>query len=591
MSAFRVSRRLLVVLLCLMLVAAVGFSAVAAQPVVKNPDTFIHLTISDPATLDWAWAFDTASFAVIFNIYETLIAFDGVRMDRFVPRLATQVPSLANGLISPDGRTYTFPIRRGVRFHDGTPMTPADVAWSLQRFLLTDRAGGPSKLLLEWILGRTSTRDADGRLNITFAELQRAIRVRGDNVVVTLARPFGGFLSIIAGWSYVQPKRWGIAHGDWDGTAATMARHNNPRMEATAFFERANGTGPFRLETWDRAGRQVILARNDNYWQAPAQLRRVVIRTVPEVATRALMLRAGDADSIALARVNLPMVAGDPNIRVVDNLPRGTVTSPALFFTFAIDCAGNPDCGSGRLDGAGIPPDFFSDINVRRGFAWSFDSAGFLRDAFHNRGSVARGMIPVGMFGHNPRQEYFSLSRERAIAAFREAWGGQVWERGFRMTLLFITGSVTAEMASRMVKDVIEGLNPRFRIDIRSMPFPAFLAAMDARRLPVYWVGWLADYPDPHNFAFHFLHTDGTFPRAQRFSNPEVDRLVMAAAVERDRARREQMYFQINQRYFELAPSVATVNAVAFHVQRTWVRGWYFNPLHPGTYYYTIFKR
>jgi peptide/nickel transport system substrate-binding protein len=372
-----------------MLVAAVGFSAVAAEPVVKNPDTFIHLATGDPASFDWAWAFDTASFAVIFNIYETLIAYDGVRMDRFVPRLATQVPSLANGLISPDGRTYTFPIRQGVRFHDGTPMTAADVAWSLQRFLLTDRAGGPSKLLLEWILGRTATRDGDGRLVITFAELQRAIRVRGNNVVITLQRPFGGFLSIIAGWSYVQPKRWAIANGDWDGTAATMARHNNPKREATAFFERANGTGPFKLETWDRAGRQVILVRNDAYWQEPARLRRVVIRTVEEVGTRVLMLRAGDADAIALARVHLGMVEGDANIRIIDNLPRGTVTSPALFFTFRIDCEGNPDCGSGRMDGAGIPPDFFSDVNVRRAFAWSFDSAAFLRDVERGRGTLA----------------------------------------------------------------------------------------------------------------------------------------------------------------------------------------------------------
>jgi peptide/nickel transport system substrate-binding protein len=200
-------------------------------------------------------------------------------------------------------------------------------------------------------------------------------------------------------------------------------------------------------------------------------------------------------------------------------------------------------------------------------------------------------MIPLGMFGHNPRQEYFSLSRERAIAAFREAWGGQVWERGFRMTVLYNTGNVPREIASRMLKDAIEGLNPRFRIDVRSMAWPAYLAAMTAGRLPAFLVGWLADYPDPHNFAFHFLHTDGTFPKMQRFSNPEVDRLVMAAAVERDRARREQMYFQINQKYFDLVPSVATVNAVMFRVQRTWVRGWYWNPLHPGTYYYTVSKR
>jgi peptide/nickel transport system substrate-binding protein len=335
----------------------------------------------------------------------------------------------------------------------------------------------------------------------------------------------------------------------------------------------------------------VILVRNDAYWRQPARLRRVVIRTVEEVATRVLMLKAGDADALGLARVQLPMVEGDPNIRIIDDLPRGTLTSPALFFTFKIDCAGNPDCGSGRLDGAGIPPDFFSDVNVRRAFAWSFDSAAFLQDVERGKGTLARGMIPLGMFGYNPKQEYYTLSRERAIAAFREAWGGQVWERGFRMTVLYNTGNVPREIASRMLKDAIEGLNPKFRIDTRSMAWPSYLAAMDASKLPAFFIGWLADYPDPHNFAFHFMHSDGTFPKVQKFSSPEVDRLVMAAVGEPDRAKREQLYFQINQKYFELAPSVATVNAVVFRVQRTWVRGWYWNPLHPGTYFYTVSKR
>ena len=64
------------------------------------------------------------------NVYETLIMYAGGNLSRFVPVLATQVPSLGNGLISKDGLVYTFPIRRGVKFHDDSVMNPEDVRYS-----------------------------------------------------------------------------------------------------------------------------------------------------------------------------------------------------------------------------------------------------------------------------------------------------------------------------------------------------------------------------------------------------------------------------------------------------------------------------
>ncbi len=583
-----VRKRTLLVLVIALSLSLGGPAGVATGQAVKNPDTFVSVSFGDWDTLDFAWAYDTSSQQVIFNIYETLIAYDGSRVDRFVPRLATEVPSARNGLISADGRTYTFPIRQGVKFHDGTPLTAEDAAYSLRRFLMVDRDGGPSSLLLEPILGMTKTRDDKGALKLTFADLERAVQVKGNSVVVTLKEPFGPFLSIMALWSSVGSKRWAAANGDWDGTAATMARYNNLKKESSAFFEKANGTGPFKLERWDRAGKQVILARNDGYWREPAKLTRVVLRSVDEAATRILMLKAGDADHIAISRREQPQVEGDPNIRLIDNLP--WLRADAFFFTVDIDIRGNPDVGSGRLDGAGVPANFFSDIRVRRGFAYAFDYATFLRDAFRNQGMPPKGVIPPGMLGFNPNQEYFSFSREKAIAELREAWGGQVWERGFRLNILYNAGNVARELGARVLKDGVESLNPRFRVDTRGITWASYLAAMNDGKLPVFWVGWVADYPDPHNFAFHFMHSDGTFPKSQRFKNDEVDRLVMAAIKETRRAEREKLYFQINQKFYELAPSVAPVHQVVFRVQRSWVRGWYNNPVFPGTYFYTVWK-
>ncbi len=131
---------------------------------VKNPDTYTYVTISDLDSLDPAWSYDTASHVVILNVYDPLLKYKGSSTEELEPVIATQVPSKSNGLISPDGLTYTFPIRQGVKFHDGTLLTPEDVKYSLMRFLLQDRAGGPSSLLLEPILGYTNTRDENGKI-------------------------------------------------------------------------------------------------------------------------------------------------------------------------------------------------------------------------------------------------------------------------------------------------------------------------------------------------------------------------------------------------------------------------------------------
>ncbi len=576
------------------LVLALAFAfqpGIATGQAVKNPDTYVSVSFGDWDSLDWEWAYDTASQGVILNIYEPLIFFDGGRMDRLAPMLSTAVPSVQNGLISKDGKTFTFPIRQGVKFHDGTPMTAEDAAYSLQRFLLVDRDGGPSSLLLEPILGITSTRDDSGKMILTFSDLQRAIQVKGNNVVVTLKEPFAPFLFILAQWSYVLPKKWAIAHGDWNGTAATMAKYNNLKKESSAFFEQANGTGPFKLEKWDRAGRQVIIVRNDNYWRAPARLKRVVQRSVDEPATRILMVKAGDADDDrGVSRRELPQYEGDANLKIIDDLPTGVSTNPAFFFTFDIACQGNPDCGSGRLDGNGIPANFFQDVHVRRAFGYAFDFNTFLQDGYRGKATLAKGMIPRGMFGFNEKQEYFTFNRDRATAEFKEAWGGQVWDRGLKLTILYNAGNVTRELGSRILKDTIESLNPKFKIDIRGVTWSTFLAAMTAHKNPIFWIGWLADYPDPHNFAFHFFNSAGTFPDAQAFKNGEIDGLVTLAARETDVTKRRALYFQINQKYFELAPSIATVNAITFRVQRKWVRGWYYNPIFPGDYYYTVWK-
>src|SRR5262249_40970612 len=119
-----------------------------ASAQIRNPDTFVYAMTGDIDSLDPDWEYDSISHTAMWQMYETLVFYKGPSVTEFEPMISTIVPSEDNGLISKDGMKYTFPVRTGVSFHDGSPMTPEDVRYSILRFMLTDRSGGPSNLLL-----------------------------------------------------------------------------------------------------------------------------------------------------------------------------------------------------------------------------------------------------------------------------------------------------------------------------------------------------------------------------------------------------------------------------------------------------------
>ena len=561
----------------------------AAEPV-KAPDTFTNLEIGEVGGLDPAYPYDASSQSVIQNVYETLIAFKGASLSEFEPRIAEKVPSRANKLVSPDGRTYRFPIRKGVKFHDGSEVTPEDARYSLLRFMITDRAGGPSGLLLEPIAGIPSTRVSTGTLVLDFAALEKAVRVEGRDLVVTLPRPFGPFLGIMARWSYVMSKPWAVAHGEWDGTAATWKDFNDPPKEKSYFHQNMNGAGPFKLARWDKTARYVLLDRHDAYFRGPAKLKHVLVKNVPDVNTRKLMLSAGDADLVETPRAYASQLEGIPGVVLADRLRR-LQTDPAMFFTVKINPVANPDIGSGKLDGEGIPVDFFSDPEVRRGFSYAFDYDAILKDTFKGTAERALGPIPPSVPGADPAQPRYSHDLKKAEEHLRKAWGGAVWEKGFRFTVTFNTGAENREAAAQILKKNVEKLNPKFRIDLRGVDWASFLDKSQRRLMPLFVRGWVADYPDAHNFIYAFYHSQGRYPSAQGFADPVLDPLIEKAVAEPSLAKRAAMYKTILAKGFEDAPAIFTVHPAGVYGMRTWVKGFVDNPVNLGIYYYPIEKR
>lgn len=571
------------------LIALIGLFLLGGCAQESLTDSLVVAHKGEMESLDPVYSYDGVTHGMLINVYDTLLKFKGSSLTELEPSLSTQVPAVDNGLISQDGLTYTFPIRKGVKFHDGSELTPEDVRYSVLRFLLSDVAGGPSSLLLEPILGISSTRDEQGNIVLDFKDAERAVRVEGDNVVITLRRPFAPFLSILARWSYVMSKNWAVQNGAWDGTEETWKEFNNFSKEDSPLFQKTNGTGPFSVARWDIAAKRLLLVANENYFEGAPKLKSIHMMTVDEPSTLRLMLESGDVDVAELSPKFISQLQGNPDISLYDNLPR-LRTDPAIFFTLNINMQANPDVGSGQLDGQGIPSDFFSDKDIRKGFSYSFDYEAFLRESMEGRATMAIGPAPEGLVKYNNSFKRYHFDLEKAKEHFQKAWGGKVWEKGFKFTITYNTSGEMRQIASEILKRNVESLNPKFQIELRGVTWPAFLEKTAKRQMPMWARGWVADYADAHNFYFPFVHSQGRYALSQGYRNEQADELIEKAVAETNFTKRNALYQKVHNLMHEDAMQIYTVHPTGLWAMRSRVKGFADNPVYMGIYFYPMFK-
>ena len=344
----------------------------------------------------------------------------------------------------------------------------------------------------------------------------------------------------------------------------------------------SNGTGPFSLEQYTPS-RQVVLARNDNYWREPAALKRVVLQNVTEYSTRRLMLQNGDSDMAAVDRQYIPEVQQTQGVKIMDDLP--TLQINAIFLNQKINPAANSYIGSGKLDGQGIPPDFFADPDVRKAFAYSFDYQTYIKDVDLGKAKQPSGAIPEPLIGYDPEILHYTYDPEKAEEHFQAAWDGQVWEQGFKLSLLYNEGNTARKTALEMLERSLESLNPKFQVETRGIQWASYLQQQNDMKLPAYMLGWVADYADPHNFAHPFYFSQGNYPSQTGYNNPEMDRLINEAVAELDPEARKGLYRQIQELGYQDAPSILVNQPVGAAVMRDWVKGYYYNPMITNDYY------
>ena len=599
---------------------------------VKNPDTLIEATIGGPESLDPAWAYDTASGEVIFNVYETLLFPKKDKTTDFVPMLATSWD------VSPDGKTYTFHIRQGIKFQDGQDLTPQDVAYSLWRAITIDRAGGPSWILLQPFFGldvQSFENDVvKKQFNGDWTKAAQAVEdaITFDNkagtVTMNLKQPYGPFLQILTGtWASIVSMPWAIQQGAWDGKPEDVQKYNNPSADADPLFKVMNGTGPYKLESWVPE-QETDLVRNDNYWlttplwdggpTGPAKMQNVAIKVINEWGTRFATFKTGDADIAYVDNQYISQVdplvgetcdasgkctptsnadTADATLRLYKGLP--SIQETVIFFNENVsNTGGNNSLGSGALDGNGIPANFFNDIHIRNAFNYCFDWDTYIKQVWNGEAIQAYGPIIQGELGYDPNQAHFTFDQQKCADEFKAStWksadGKSLWDTGFYMQYIYNTGNDQRKTAGDILAADLQKVNPKFHLSVVGEPFALLLKDQVAGRMPIFMLGWLEDYHDPQDWVVPFLASGGTYSSSQGFPadvQKQLDQLITQGIQASDTQTRTQIYQQLQDLSYKNALDLFVVQPENRHYEQIWVKGYYYNAIYPGIYFYSLSK-
>jgi peptide/nickel transport system substrate-binding protein len=621
--------------LAIFVVISLAMFTIGMAQAVVNPDTMVEETIGPIDSLDPAWAYDNASGEVIWQLYDNLVQYDGTSTTKFLPMISTNVPSLADGTILDNGTTYVFHIRQGVYFHNGDLLTPQDVVYSLERSVIFDRAGGPSWMLAgplfpmidgqyvstivqvvaqEMGLSNPLNYTSLSSLNIftsgtknpsndkykqalvdAFNLLAKDFEIKGNDLIIHLPQPYPPLLEILAHGSNVSAildQQWCADHNAWDGNANDWWEYHNPVKSADPLYNIENGSGPYVMEYWT-PGREIVFYRFDKYWAGKAPMKYAIIKYVNEFTTRLLDLQSGQADTIYVPIQYLTEVQNNPNIRVITGLP--TLNVDNIYFTWNISTQGNSFIGSGRLNGNGIPSDFFSNLDVRKAFSYLFPYKQYIQEAWNGMAIQPNSAIIKGLPGYDPDLPMYEQNIAKATEYFKKAYDGKLWQEGFKFTAVYNTGNSVRQLALDALSNYARQINPKFQITVIGELWSNFLSDYVAGRLPMYMMGWQADYPDPYDFADAYYASTGAYGATlgasyTTWAQKNMDPLVNSLMTTVNPSQRAKIAEEISTLDHENALYIWTDQPEGYWVERTWVKGWYWNAMRPGIDFYSLSK-
>ena len=514
-----------IVVLLLLAVALLAVSGLAAA------DTLTYLFYGEPGEADPAKAYDARSSVIQENCYDRLITYEGADASKLAPQLAERWE------VSDDASVITFYLRKDAVFHNGDPVTAEAVRYSFNRVITMNQEPA---WMIQMLMDLDSVKVIDPY-----------------TVEIHLLIPYAASLGILThtSASIVNP-------AVVEANGGIVADDENLWMNQN---EGGAGSGPYVLKEWIPAER-LVFERFDGYWGEKGKIKTIECPIVLEMATRIMLLRAGDADIHPyFPQVNVPEVEGAENLTIAPY--------PSFDVDFiALGCRGP-----------------LADRKVRQAISYAYPYEESIEFIYQGYGSLLTGAIPAGMFGYYgiPEDQRYHLDLEKANQLLDDA--GWVWPGepgvGFRhkdyelldVEILLPIGDEVRMQQALLYQNELKKIG--FDLIIREIVWAIAYKVVRAHESDGMFTGWLPDYPDPDNYADAILGADNSDAiYGSSYSNPAMDALIAAAKVEADPVDRAELYRQIQILTFEDAPYIWVAQNINVTVLNKRVKGYYYNP-------------
>jgi len=473
--------------------------------------------------------------------------------------------------------------------------------------------------------------------------IDSAVETSGSDLTLNLGMPFpdNAFKQTMSNtWASIISKEFTIALGasrgyGWNGDLYTLdslgfpAWHNastvwhrsrSPLDETGAM--RWVGTGPYYVGVFDQPNLKIDLLRNDGYWggwPAPGRNDSIAvyeIQYIEDWTTRKTAFLAGDIDTCAVPRANMfellqtpstqsdpILIGGKPVIKTIKNIVP-TIAMDALHPTFVVTDT-SAYIGTGNFPD-GIPVTFFNNTAVRKAFAYSFNSSQYAIESYYGEADYRKNPLAQGLYPdyYDDSVPGYTANYDAAEAQLKAAdFGGtSVWDSGFTLTLVYNTGNEMRHIACEMIRDFFTALstydgrtgNP-FQIDLANIDWNVYVDQFYNLELPIWSIGWLADFADADNFMRPYMHSYGDFSGSQLYSVDNgwgdlKDALLDQALMEPDGPSRKALYNDLAMIYYNDCPSIPITCPRGRRWTNYWVKGWYYDALYPAFYIRDYFK-
>ncbi|MBU7045156.1 MAG: hypothetical protein HXS54_01860 [Theionarchaea archaeon] len=495
---------------------------------VVNPDTLTILAYGEPDQLDPASCYDARGALVIQNLYDRLVGYDSSETTVISPRLAKK------WTMSADGTEYTFYLREDATFHDGTLVTAHAVKYSFDRVMKINQS--PAWMMTQFI---DSTEIIDDY-----------------TVKIILRKPYAGFLSILCKTvaSIVNP----------DVVETHGSVRENKKNEWLDLNEGGAGSGPYELVEWIPDER-IVLKRYDNYWRGPANTENVRILFISDIGDRVTYIKKGDADiATGFPEDNIQDVLGAEGVTVL--------TSPSCDITFIVlGCRG-----------------VLADKKVRQALCMATDYDTILESVYMGYASRLYSPIPKGMFGWHHIEPYnYDINGANALL---DGEGYTMGTGDYRIDpstgnplgaeIAVPSGDKVRSRIASLLKSSLRKIG--FNLEIREVAMSKMYTLIRNGETDMITTGWLPDYGDPDNYVDSLCNSiNAKVIWGSDYRNRELDALIDQANSELDKTAREDLYYKILLIVKEDAPFVWLAQTGHTDVMRTWVKGYFYNPVQP----------